>query len=68
MNPAAPVTRYRIGEQSSGAVDVSGRSPPSPSSTRQTSEKKRVIDTPARYSPTRGSGRSPFASASASSG
>ena len=39
-----------------------------PTSSRITCEKKRVITTPSRKSPSRGSGRSPFASASASSG
>ena len=39
-----------------------------PDSSRITCEKNRVITTPSRKSPRRGAGRSPFASASASSG
>src|SRR5205823_79571 len=47
---------------------TSGVSVPSASYVRQTSARKRVITTPARNSPTRGSARSPAASWSASSG
>ena len=75
MNPAAPVTRYRISPScraprrpGAAAPPANGTSSPFPSSTRQRSEKNRVITTPSRNSPRRGSGRSPRASASASSG
>ena len=50
------------------SVRASGFSVPSPFSVRLRSEKKRVITIPSRKSPSRGSGRSPRASASASSG
>ena len=50
------------------SVRASGFSVPSPFSVRLRSEKKRVITIPSRKSPSRGSGRSPRASASANSG
>ena len=52
----------------SGSSSAKGTSSPSSPGTRQRSEKNRVITTPARNSPRRGSGLSPRASASASSG
>ncbi len=52
----------------SGSSSANGTSSPSSPGTRQRSEKNRVITTPARNSPRRGSGLSPRASASASSG
>ena len=51
-----------------GRSSGSGSSGPSSDAVRQTSDQKRVITTPGRNSPTRGSGRSPFASAIAYSG
>ena len=52
----------------SGSSSANGSRRPSLPSARQRSEKKRVMTTPSRNSPTVGSGRSPEASASASSG
>ena len=59
---------FETGARSRVHTRGSGRSVPSPSAARQTSEKKRVMNTPSSNSPTRGSGRSPRARASASSG
>ena len=50
------------------SAGASGLSVPSPFWVRLSSEKKRVITMPSRKSPRRGSGRSPRASARASSG
>ena len=50
------------------SVRTNGFSVPSPFSVRLRSEKNRVITIPSRKSPSLGSGRSPRASASASSG
>src|SRR4051794_17067509 len=55
-------------QTSSETASSSSGSTVPPSSCRTTSEKNRVMTTPSRNSPNRGSGRSPFASASASSG
>ena len=52
----------------SGTSSANGSSVPSSPSVRTRSEKKRVMTMPSRNSPTVGSGCSPFASASASSG
>jgi hypothetical protein len=52
----------------SGSSSENGSSAPSSLATSVSWEKKRVITTPSRKSPSRGSGRSPRASAKASSG
>src|SRR5207253_9707298 len=56
------------GDEVPHSTPASGLSVPSPFAVRLRSEKKRVITIPSRKSPSRGSGRSPRASASASSG
>jgi hypothetical protein len=58
---------HASGAIASSACSRTGSSVP-PTSSRITCEKYRVITTPSLKSPKRGSGRSPFASASASSG
>ncbi len=60
-SPGSPAT-------GSGMSSANGTRVPPPSVVRQRCEKNRVIRTPARNSPSVGSGRSPFASWSASSG
>ena len=58
----------RAGDDVPHSAGASSFSVPSPFSVRLRSEKKRVITIPSRKSPSRGSGCSPCASASASSG
>ena len=60
-SPGSPAT-------GSGSSSANGTRLPPSSAVRHRWEKKRVIRTPARKSPSLGSGRSPLASASASSG
>ena len=55
-------------DEVSHSARASGLSVPSPFAVKLRSEKKRVITIPSRKSPSRGSGRSPRASARASSG